>query len=104
MGCPKGWVLRMVFFTGWVSLSPEGLSSAWVFAWLGGFSENSFHSLGVLANCETTGLSSDWRGRRILETVFSTFVANQGKSPSWLYPVPNPPPPHIYYPHQCLLS
>lgn len=34
----------------------------WLFAWLGRFSENSFHSLGVLAYCETTGLSSDWKG------------------------------------------
>lgn len=34
----------------------------WFLAWLEGFSKNSFHSLGVLANCETSGFFSDWMG------------------------------------------
>lgn len=49
MGCPEEWAFRTVFLN-WVGRF-QLLSSPfvhWLFAWLGVFTENTFHSLGVL--------------------------------------------------------
>lgn len=85
-----------------VGPTPLLSSVHWLFAWLGGFSENSFHSLRVLANCETTGLSSDWKGEGDLRGCLS-YSCGKPREVSILA-VFCPRTPHIYHTHQYLLS